>query len=86
MVDSEINLAALRKVDASISSIVDVGNQVGLYKYKSEANKWVSLTFIQCLFIITKLLKNKTTLFGFSHFFSCIIDYHQNNLMHKQKL
>lgn len=45
MVDSEafkMNLAALRKVDSSISSIVDTANQVALYKFVSEANKWVS--------------------------------------------
>ena len=47
MVDCEakMNLAALRKVDSTISSIVDIANQVAVYKFLSEANKWVSLGF-----------------------------------------
>lgn len=47
MVDFEakMNLAALKKVDSTISSIVDIANQVAVYKFLSVANKWVSLYF-----------------------------------------
>lgn len=50
MVDFEakMNLAALKKVDSTISSIVDIANQVAVYKFLSVANKWVSLCF--CLY------------------------------------
>lgn len=48
----KINLAALKKVDSSISSIVDSENQVALYKYLSEAGKWVRYTFIFISYMI----------------------------------
>lgn len=43
--EAKMNLAALKKVDSTISSIVDIANQVAVYKFLSVANKWVSLYF-----------------------------------------
>lgn len=43
--EAKMNLAALKKVDSTISSIVDIANQVAVYKFLSVANKWVSLDF-----------------------------------------
>ncbi|GIY72119.1 mRNA-decapping enzyme 1B [Caerostris darwini] len=60
MTDSEalkINLAALRKIDSSISSIVDGANQVALYKYFSRESKWEKTDIEGTLFVYMRLQK-----------------------------
>ncbi|XP_054707664.1 mRNA-decapping enzyme 1A-like [Uloborus diversus] len=60
MVDNEatrMNLAALRKVDSSISSIVDNANQVALYKYISEGSKWEKTDIEGTLFVYMRSQK-----------------------------
>ncbi|KAG8191968.1 hypothetical protein JTE90_002240 [Oedothorax gibbosus] len=53
----KINLAALRKVDSSISSIVDSENQVALYKYISDAGKWEKTDIEGTLFVYMRAQK-----------------------------
>ncbi|KAF8781413.1 mRNA-decapping enzyme 1B like protein [Argiope bruennichi] len=57
MSDSEatkINLAALRKVDSTISSIVEGSNQVALYKYLSEESRWEKTDIEGTLFVYVR--------------------------------
>nr|XP_042895044.1 mRNA-decapping enzyme 1B-like [Parasteatoda tepidariorum] len=50
----KINLSAIRKVDPSISSIVDSANQVALYKYVSGKSKWEKTDVEGTLFVYTR--------------------------------
>ncbi|GFS86653.1 mRNA-decapping enzyme 1B [Nephila pilipes] len=53
----KINLAALRKVDSSISSIVDGANQVALYKYISKESRWDKTEIEGTLFVYMRSQK-----------------------------
>ncbi|GBN25988.1 mRNA-decapping enzyme 1B [Araneus ventricosus] len=57
MTDNEatkINLSALRKVDSTISSIVEGSNQVALYKYLSEESRWEKTEIEGTLFVYVR--------------------------------
>uniref|UniRef100_A0A3B3ZLP7 5'-(N(7)-methylguanosine 5'-triphospho)-[mRNA] hydrolase n=1 Tax=Periophthalmus magnuspinnatus TaxID=409849 RepID=A0A3B3ZLP7_9GOBI len=51
----DISLAALKRQDPYINTIVDVASQVALYTYNNRANEWEKTEVEGTLFIYTRL-------------------------------